>query len=665
MSFKFRFILFLLFLCLLGLTPGTAVQGAYAQSEEPLKVRVDVETVTVDVIALDKNGDPVRNLKAGDFQLYEDGKEQEILSLDEVNAQSGSSALGVPLLGGGQQLRGKTVFIIFDDSSISAEYIKTVRDTAERFVREHMRPQDLFAVAQYDMSMKIIQNFTSDREQVLAAIQRPASSAAGSAIYFENMLRALDAISLAMAPIKGQKSVLIYSQSGFSMGYSTATLGNTYAKTLQTAKKSNVVFYTISPGYLGGPGGGMGTPIGMSGPAGGPMRGAPGGGGRMDAITNLGPAVTLRSLATESGGYSIFNSNNLDAELNSFDRKISNYYVLGFQSNNPKHDGSFRKLEIKVRTKGVTLKHKPGYQDRHPVDVLASSKQERALLTALASPATATQLPVAFRPAYFYDSPQSARVFLTAKIQTEKIVLRKKGGQIGTDLNVMGVAYAEDGSVAARFSETLPISFEKENEAEFRKTSLPYRNYFRLRPGKYRLKLAASDESNNLGATEQPLEIPAAPEQGFSVSSLVLAEGMSELPDLIKNLQARLLDQNDPLIYSKMQIEPSVENRFPVRSTVSTLFRIYNWPNRPEAWDPLATVKLIENGREKFAMAPIHLKDRMSVASPTEAVVSLPLAFQAVPAGKYRLLIEIAGSGSVQTATLQADLEFVQKDPGR
>ncbi|MBN1568847.1 MAG: VWA domain-containing protein [Acidobacteria bacterium] len=654
MSAKFRFILPLYFLCLINLNPGTAVPGAYAQSDEAYKVRVDVEMVTVEVIALDKKGDPVRNLKVENFQLYEDGKKQEILSLDEVNAESGASALGMPLLGGGPRLRGKTVAIIFDDSAISPQYIKTSRDTAERFVRERMRPQDLFAVAQYDMSMKILQNFTSDRELVLAAIRKPAASIAGNALYFENLLRSLDAICLAMAPIKGQKSVLVYSQSGFSYGYSTPTLGATYNKTLHTAKRSNVVFYTLSPETLGSSGGGMAGPAMVSLPSGGPM-GAPmgGRGGGMGAISSMGPAVTLRSLATESGGYSIYNTNNFDAELDSFDRQISNYYVLGFQSNNPKHDGAFRKLEIKTKIKGLTLNHKPGYQDRRPIDVLASSKQEKTLLTALASPGTATQLPVAFRPAYFYDSPQTVRVLIAAKIDTEKIALRKKGGQIGADLNIMGVAYAEDGSVAARFSETLPLSFDKEKESEFRKADLPYRNYFKVRPGKYRLKLAASDESNNLGAMEQSLEVPVFTEQGFAVSSLVLAEQLSELPDLIKNLQVQLLDQSNPLLYSKMQIEPSVENKFPVGSVVSALFRVYNWPSRPAQWDPVAKVKLFDGTTEKFALTPIHMKELMSPVSQTEAVVGLRLPFQPVPAGKYRLVIETTEAG-----TLQTDLEL-------
>ena len=92
------------------------------------------------------------------------------------------------------------------------------------------------------------------------------------------------------------------------------------------------------------------------------------------------------------------------------------------------------------------------------------------------------------------------------------------------------------------------------------------------------MKLAASDESNNLGSTEQSLEVPALPEQGFAGSSLVLAEQTSRLPGLIQNLQTQLLDESDPLIYSGMQIEPRVENRLPVSSAIPVLFRVYNLP---------------------------------------------------------------------------------------
>jgi len=653
MSSKWLYLPFLLSLCIIGSSSPVPIPAAAAQEEGAFRVRVDVDMVTVEVTALDRRENPVPNLKREDFELYEDGKRQDIVSLDEIVAASGSSALGASPIGGRTMQRGKTVFILFDDSAISPQNIKTSRDTAERFVREHMRPQDLFAVAQYDMSMKILQNFTSEKEEVLAAIRTPAASTVGDALYFENLLRALNSLCQAIAPIRGQKSVLIYSQSGFGPTYMTPTLGNTYAATLTAAKKANTVIYTLSPETLGSSGGAMGSqpPMGS-----GLARG--GGRGGLGAISGMGSPVTLRSLATESGGFSIYNTNNFDTELDKFDQRLSNYYILGFQSSNPKHDGAFRKIEIKTKAKGVTLKYRPGYQDRRPVDVLASSRQEKTLLTALATPATATQLPLAFRPSYFYDSLQSARVLIAARLQTEKIALKKKGGQLETDLNIMGVAYAEDGSVAARFSETMPIRFAKEQEAEFRKSALPYRNYFKLRPGKYRLKLAASDEENNLGAAEQALEVPAIAPQAFAVSSLVIAEHLMQLPELIRNLQTQLLDQSDPLLFSQMQIEPSIANRLPVNNPVAVLFRISNLSGPLDQLNLLAKTKLLDEKGERFALAPIPLKEILSPAGPTEVVVGMRLPFQSVPAGKYRLAMEITEAGTGQSATIQTDLEL-------
>jgi len=51
-----------------------------AAQEESTDIKVKVELTTIDVFALDKHGQPVPNLKKEDFELYEDGKKQEILS---------------------------------------------------------------------------------------------------------------------------------------------------------------------------------------------------------------------------------------------------------------------------------------------------------------------------------------------------------------------------------------------------------------------------------------------------------------------------------------------------------------------------------------------------------------------------------------------------------
>jgi VWFA-related protein len=603
-------------------------------------MRVDVDLVTIEVYALDGKGNPVRNLKKEDFRLYENGKKQEILSFDEVDGNSDIPASALPILDGGDMPHGKTVLIIFDEGSIPESQVRKIQDSAGRFVREHMQPRDLFAVASWGGAMRIIQNLTDDRDAVLAAIAR-AVAGRGWGV-FEAMLQSLEQINYSIASTKGQKAVLIFGRPSTIYGLS---LSDTYYKTLTSAKKSNVVYYMVDPGSK--------IAIGLEPP---------------DLTIAVGdsetrkilppPEYTMKSLAAASGGFSIADVNAIDTKLDKLNQQISSYYILGFQSGNQRHDGAYRKVKVSTRLKDLTLKYQPGYQDRRPVDVLASSKQEQMLLTALATPGTATRLPVSFRPACFYDVSRPARVLIAAKIRTAKMTFLKKGAQIGFDLNIMGAAYAENGSIAARFSQTLPIRFDKEKESEFRKQDLAYRNYFRLRPGKYRLRLAAADESNNLGSMEQSLEVPPLPGQGLAFSSLVVSEQLSALPYLIPELRTQLLDHSDPLLYRGVQIQPSVENRLPINSAISVLFRAYNLPGRPEEWDLVASPRLLGEKGDPLVLTPIHLKDVMSPSGPAQAVIGLRLPFQNIPPGKYRLMIEVKENVSAQTATLQTDLEF-------
>jgi hypothetical protein len=262
-----------------------------------------------------------------------------------------------------------------------------------------------------------------------------------------------------------------------------------------------------------------------------------------------------------------------------------------------------------------------------------------------------------FRPAYFYDSPRMARVLVLAKIRAEKAVVKKKGGQSTCDLNVMGVAYAEDGSVSARFSETMHFTFDKEKEQDFRRANLSYRNYFRLRPGKYRLKLATSDEANNLGSMEQFLEVPALPERGFAASSIVLAENLSRLPGLIQNLQARLLDDSDPLIYAGMQIIPSVENKLKTGSAVPVMFKIYSITGSGQ-WDLTAKARLVGEKGKEIALPPLALNNNLSLVNKSEAAIGFSMTFPDVEPGKYSLVIETTDNASSQIATARADIEF-------
>lgn len=616
--------------------------------------RVDVDLTTIQVTASDKRGEPVRNLAKEDFQLYEDGERREILSLDEVNAQAANSALGVNLTDESALSRGKTVLIVFDDTAIGSEYLQTARKAAADFVRRNMRSQDVFAVAAFGMSMQILQNFTGEKEAVLKAVESPAgANAGGGPIYFENLLREFAKIIPSLGRIRGQKTVVIYAQAALSTGglsqlpeftsmgiddvigrrsvavqtaRGSGTLESTYKNLLEAARKANVVFYTVDPGGLNSP--------------------------------DPSIAISLRSLATESGGYSILDTNALDSGLDGLDRQISNYYILGYQSVAKAQDGGYPKILVRTKLKGISLKYGAEVQEPRSARNQEGVKQEKALTDALGSPVELKRLPVRFRPLYFYDSQQMARVLVAARIQLTKASFRKRKGQFGADLNIMGAAYAADGNVAARFSETLPVYFPREKEKEFRGKELAYRNYLRLRPGKYRLKIVVADEGGNLGSKEQTLDIPSWPEHGLAGSSITIAEQVSSLPALIRDLQSQLLSEDDPLIYAGMQFEPGVNNLVFGGGTVAVVFHVYNLRQASDPWDLTAMVRFMDEKGTEYPLDPISLKDKASVLNKTEAVVGLRLPLPQLPGGGYRLIIDVSDGSSAESARLQTDIEL-------
>jgi VWFA-related protein len=363
----------------------------------------------------------------------------------------------------------------------------------------------------------------------------------------------------------------------------------------------------------------------------------------------------LRSLASETGGLPIFNTNNLNQGLDKVDLELSNYYVLGFSSTNPKRDGKYRKLEVKTDVKGLKLKHRNGYVDPRPPDALAGSKGERSLMSAISSPTPLTQLPVSFRPVFFYDSPQLARVPISARIQRGTIELKKKGGLMVNAVDIMGVAYAEDGSVAARFSETLNLAVEKEREELFRNSDIPYRNYIKLRPGKYQLKLAIADEKGKVGTSEQSLAVPPMP-AGLASSSLVVSQEMTQLPDLIKNMQTRLLDEADPLIYKGIQILAPVGNTVRRENPIAVFYKLYNLEGNAASRSLTANVQIIDEKGQISELPSMDLEEAAYPTGPSEAAIGFNLPLKDLPPGKYQLKVETVDKAKNQSITSQAEM---------
>ena len=133
-------------------------------------------------------------------------------------------------------------------------------------------------------------------------------------------------------------------------------------------------------------------------------------------------------------------------------------YVLGFTPvESPV--GSCHSLRVRTVRSGLQVTARDGYCNTEEPDLLAGKVEGKALElsaagTAAGSATASMQLP------YFYDSPGIALVDLVMALDVSALKFTRQDGKEHADLTLVGFAYAEDGSVAARFSDFVPLDLD-------------------------------------------------------------------------------------------------------------------------------------------------------------------------------------------------------------
>jgi VWFA-related protein len=83
---------------------------------------------------------------------------------------------------------------------------------------------------------------------------------------------------------------------------------------------------------------------------------------RTENLTGIGfKQAYLRQLSHDTGGISITNTNDMNEGLQLIGKAMSHSYVLGYTPENRIMDGKYRKIEVKVKRKGLEVRHRRGY----------------------------------------------------------------------------------------------------------------------------------------------------------------------------------------------------------------------------------------------------------------------------------------------------------------
>jgi VWFA-related protein len=146
------------------------VPDKHEQEQKPSVIlRIDTDVVTFDVIATDRNGNYIRDLRPEDFQVIEDGQVRKI-DLFNINNES---TLSRPLA---------VVFALDLSGSLKPEEAVTLRDSALRFI-ELMKGESVFAALGFNYDVKILQGFTDDPRKIERAFGKVARFEGSTRIY--------------------------------------------------------------------------------------------------------------------------------------------------------------------------------------------------------------------------------------------------------------------------------------------------------------------------------------------------------------------------------------------------------------------------------------------------------------------------------------------------
>lgn len=162
-------IAFILFFLTIFLGLNTNISSSPQTQQEPLEYEVEVVLIEIPVYVVDRKGNPVLDLKLEDFVLYEDGKKQKITHFALIQNDSPEIVSLARLYPAAR----RQFFLLFDLSFSSPRGILRGREAGLNFIREHILPHDLVAVATSTIThgIQILTNFTSDKDQLESVVE--------------------------------------------------------------------------------------------------------------------------------------------------------------------------------------------------------------------------------------------------------------------------------------------------------------------------------------------------------------------------------------------------------------------------------------------------------------------------------------------------------------
>ena len=299
----------------------------------------------------------------------------------------------------------------------------------------------------------------------------------------------------------------------------------------------------------------------------------------------------LYMLADGTGGFVIVNTNDLIGGMEKILKEQDQFYLVSYTPPESA-EGSCHSLKVKVDRGGTTVRARTGYCNVKQVDLLSGKPLEKTL-EGLAEGNRPGTIQAPLQIPYFFTGPDSARVNVAFEFPSSAMKFEKVKGKQHAELNVMGMAVKKDGSIAARFSDTVKLDLEDKKEVEdFHKKPMHYDTQFDISSGEYTFKLVyAPSGSQDFGKIEKPLVVEPFDGKQFAMSAAALSTEIQPVSSAESGLDALLTEGRTPLVAGGVKMTPTGDSAFPASQKVYIYMELYE-PAETAEQPPQLGVKL-------------------------------------------------------------------------
>ncbi len=544
------------------------------QQNQDLVVRISTQLVQVDAVVFDKSGKHVEDLTADDFDLQVDGKKQTLTHFIHVNlppvkrevpaAKKNDVAAVSPSMPTRQieprEVR-RTIAFIVDDLGLSFTSTERVRETLRKFLREQMQEGDLVAIIRTGNGLGMLEQFTSDKRILYSAIDKlnwnPLSrdmiasfgdtggmadseesqeaataqqtiddsiSSFRDTLFSTGTLGAINFVVRGLRDLPGRKSVILLSD-GFRI-YPPGNSNDPQAvaeseqvqwnlkQLVELANRSSVVVYSIDARGL------------MALTPGADAGGRQSGDAYAQAMQDNQEALEGPSfLANQTGGFAVFNNNDLNFGVNEILYDQQSYYLVGFDPEDATFDRQHHKIKVTVKRPGLRVRARSGFYGIGDDDAREAPKSRaQQIFAGLLSPLGVRELSLKMTPYYFNSAKEGSLVRTLFHLDSSKLTFKDAEGKKQINLDLAAYAFDDKGTPIDLNAKHIVLDFD---EAQYKKVlaeGLTYRADFPIKkPGAYQFRAVLRDaETGRLGTASQFIQVPDLSKNKLAMSGLVL-----------------------------------------------------------------------------------------------------------------------------------------------